>query len=85
VRTDDLVVAHPLYLALGRTPIERLAAYRALVGEAIPAEETDAIHLNLQRQHAFGSRRLQATIEAQLQRRAGPARIGRPRKAESAL
>ena len=82
---DALVVPHELYLGLGRTPVERRAAYRELVAETIPAQETDAIRLNLQRQHAFGSRRFQAAIEAQLQRRAGPAKIGRPRKAESAL
>lgn len=85
-RRDDLVTPHPLYLALGPTAPVRHAAYRDLVAEAVTAEETDTIRLTLQRQHALGSARFQAAIEAQLQRRAGPGRIGRPRKdRESAL
>jgi putative transposase len=32
----------------------------------------------LQRQYAFGSNRFRAAIEAQVRRRAGPAKIGRP-------
>ena len=46
-------------------------------------EELDGIRLYLQRQHAFGSDRFRCAIEAQLQRRAGPAKIGRPRKSKS--
>ena len=50
----------------------------------VAEEELDSIRLYLQRQHAFGSDRFRAAIEAQLQRRAGPAKIGRPRKSEPA-
>ncbi|MBP3974626.1 hypothetical protein J6C21_08450 [Pseudoxanthomonas spadix] len=53
--------------------------------EAIHPDETAAIRLNLQRQHALGNDRFRAAIEHQLGRRAGPAaRIGRPPKVKAA-
>jgi putative transposase len=48
--------------------------------QAISSEELQSIRLHLQRQHAYGSDRFRTAIEAQLGRRAGPAKIGRPRK-----
>ena len=76
---DPLVRSHPSYLALAPTTDARCSAYRALVMENIDAADTDAIRQHLQRQHAFGPDRFRAAIEAQLGRRAGPAKIGRPR------
>ena len=58
----------------------RHAAYRTLVNGAISEQDVQAIRLHLQRQHALGPDGFRASIEAQLGRRAGPARIGRPRK-----
>jgi len=43
-------------------------------------DELDGIRLPLQRQHAYGTERFRAAIEAQLSCRAGPAKVGRPRK-----
>lgn len=83
---DCLVTPHPNFLALGADPESRQAAYRELVKQAISDDDLAAIRLQLQRQHALGSERFRAAIEAQLGRSAGPVRIGRPRKAaESAL
>lgn len=79
---DPLVRAHDCYRALASTSRERCDAYRAIVMEATDDEDTNAIRLHLQRQHAFGGQRFRAAIEAQLGRRAGPARIGRPPKAK---
>jgi len=42
----------------------------------------NSVRLHLQRQYAFGSQRFRTFIEVQLGRRAGPAKIGRPRKKE---
>ena len=58
----------------------RLDAYRAWVAPAVSAEELELIRLRLQRQHALGTDRFRAMIEDQIQRRAGPAKIGRPSK-----
>ncbi len=41
---------------------------------------SSAIRLHLQRQHALGPDTFRASIEAQLGRRAGPAKLGRSRK-----
>ncbi|UGB37236.1 hypothetical protein [Frateuria soli] len=78
---DRLVTPHPNFLALGTDPESRQAAYRELVKQAIPDDDLAAIRLHLQRQHALGNERFRAAIEAQLGRSAGPAKIGRPRKA----
>jgi putative transposase len=82
-RPDPLVTPHPTYIALGAYPSERHAAYRALVTQDLTIEDLEVIRLHLQRQHAFGSDRFRAAIENQLQRRAGPAKIGRPRKSDA--
>lgn len=79
---DPLIHPHANHLALGNTREERCATYRALAMEVLPQENLDAIRAHLQRQHALGPDRFRAAIETQLKRRAGPARIGRPRKPE---
>jgi len=86
---DPLVHPHASYLALGTTAAARQENYRSLVAQALSDGDLQALRLHLQRQHALGSDRFRAAIEAQLGRRAGPGVIGRPRKAkdsrESAL
>jgi len=77
---DPLVRAHSAYVALGITPEQRRTAYREFVAQATAETELDEIRLHLQRQYAFGPNRFRDAIEAQLGRRAGPAKIGRPAK-----
>ena len=77
---DPLIHPHADYLALGITDDERHRTYRALAMENLSQDHLDAIRLHLQRQHALGSDRFRIAIEAQLSRRTGPAKIGRPRK-----
>jgi len=77
---DPLVRGHADYLALAVEQNERCAQYRKLVMDAIDSSETDAIRRHLQSQHAYGPKRFCAAIEAQLGRRVGPAKIGRPSK-----
>src|SRR5699024_1648574 len=79
-RPDVLIQPHPSYTALGAHPASRCRVYRQLVMEAIDPAETHAIRLHLQRGYALGPKRFQQAIEAQLKRKAGPARIGRPPK-----
>ena len=81
---DSLILPHADYLALGANDEQRRITYRRFVAEAVTASETEEIRKNLQSQYAFGSRRFQSLVEAQLGRRAGPARIGRPRKSPDA-
>jgi putative transposase len=85
-RHDALVTPHPTFLSLGADAQSRQSAYRERVLQAISDDDLAVIRLHLQRQHALGTDRFRAAIEAQLGRRAGPAKIGRPQKrAESAL
>ena len=77
---DPLVRPHSAYVALGTNPEQRCKAYREFVAEAIGEIELDEIRLHLQRQYAFGPNRFRDAIEAQLDRRTGTAKIGRPKK-----
>jgi len=70
----------PVPRALGINDEQRCAAYREFVAEVSAESELDDIRLHLQCQHAFGPNRFRDAIEAQLGRRAGPAKIGRPAK-----
>jgi putative transposase len=78
---DPLVHPHAIYGSLGSHASTRQTAYRSLVGQVLPEDpDIDDIRRHLQQQHAFGSPRFRAAVEAQLGRLAGPARIGRPPK-----
>ena len=79
-----LIQPHASYLALGATGEQRCAAYRTLAMETLARDDIDAIRTHLQRQHALGPDRFRLAIEAQLSRRAGPAKIGCPRKPDKA-
>jgi putative transposase len=72
--------AHPQYLALHAEGTARQHLYCDWIQSAITPEEVDEIRRRLKCQHAFGTERFRQRIEEQLQRRAGSARIGRPRK-----
>lgn len=77
---DLLLTPHPQYLALGTAAGLCQQAYRVFVAEAIPDDELHLIRQGLQRQHALGSDRFPAIIEAQLLPTAGPRKVGRPGK-----
>ncbi len=82
---DPLVSPQPQYLALDAEDMARQRLYREWVQSAIAPnevapDEVDEIRRRLQCQHAFGTERFRQMIEEQLQRRAGTAKIGRPRK-----
>ena len=78
--SNPLIQPHASYLSLGVNPVERCDAYRSFVMQTMTPDELEDIRLHLQRQHAYGTTRFRIAIEAQLGRRAGPAKIGRPRK-----
>ena len=77
---DPLVTSHHAYRSLSANPVERQRGYRALVMDTIAPEELKAIRLHLQCQHAYGSNRFCAEIEAQLGWPVGPRKIGGPRR-----
>lgn len=70
----------PFFVALHAEDTARQRLYRDRVQSAITPEEVDKTRRRLQCQLAFGTERFRQKFEEQLQRRTGPARIGRPRK-----
>ncbi|MCG6118151.1 MAG: hypothetical protein MEQ07_08150 [Aquimonas sp.] len=70
----------PFFVALHAEDMARQRLYRDWVQSAITPEEVDKTRRRLQCQLAFGTERFRQRIEEQLQHRAVPAKIGRPRK-----
>ncbi|GIZ53454.1 transposase [Noviherbaspirillum aridicola] len=80
VRSDPLITDHPLFWALGNTPFEREAAYRAVLEQIPTASETRLIDEATRKGWALGSEQFKAGLSRQLSRRVAPAKRGRPRK-----
>src|SRR5690606_12080361 len=52
-RDDPLLSLHDAYAKLGASRVERAAAYRSLLREALPDEDLQAIRSSLQQQRAW--------------------------------
>ena len=72
------ITPHPCYLALGNSPLERQARYRALFEHLASHEDTEAVRAHTQQQRALGSERFRAQVEALTQRAATVRPRGRP-------
>lgn len=71
-KPDPLIRDHELYLALGKTPGERVHAYRALFRAKLDEATLDSIRGSLHRGWVLGSERFRKKIEAISQRRTAP-------------
>lgn len=78
LRPDRLLSLHPTQRALGPSAQARGSAYQALLDEAIPDEEMQAIRLYLQQQRAWGRDDFRAMVEATTLRFATPRPAHRP-------
>ena len=78
---DPLIVEHASFWALGNTPFEREAAYRAYVAQPPAAAEMATILLAARKGWALGSEHFADLVGRQSGRRATPASRGRPKKA----
>src|SRR5262249_37711046 len=76
---DAGVQDHPLYWALGNTPFDRQAAYRALIEVPLPAPTVDVLERALQGGWAVGSPSFIRHIKPLSGRRVSRAQPGRPR------
>lgn len=79
-QSDPLITDHSLYWALGNTPFDREAAYRALVELGITDHEIATLNAATLKGWALGTEKFKVRIEKQANRRVRPARRGRPVK-----
>ena len=79
-QTDDLVVPHTLYQALGKTAEARQKAYRILFRARIPQKTLEAIRDATNKAWVLGSDYFKDRIESKLNRPAKPSPRGGDRK-----
>ena len=77
---DVLVQPHPLYLALGTSPIDRQAAYRELFRHHLDRGLVDEIRRATNGNFALGNEQFAEQVAEALARRVTPGKSERPRK-----
>jgi putative transposase len=77
--TDPIVQQHPLYVALGRTAVERQRAYRELLRDQLDKQELTTIREALNRQLILGDDGFIDKIQSMTRHRLRPGKPGRPR------
>jgi len=80
---NDLLVAHPEYLRLGKTITERQQAYRELFKARIPQLTLDEIRQATNKAWVLGDDRFKEMIEAKLARATAPKPRGGDRKSKA--
>lgn len=78
-RRDPRLADPPEYWALGNTPFEREAAYRALLAQGLGSQQAQALRAAASGGWAVGSPGFAASLEARLGRPVTPRPRGRPR------
>ncbi len=81
-KANDLITAHPVYLALGRSLAVRLAAYKALFKRHLDLAALNEISAAWQTGTPLGNDDFREKVEKKLGQKVGQARRGRPRKAK---
>ena len=80
LRDDPLVTPHALDWSLGNTPFDREVARKLLLQRGLPTSVQMSIEHAVDKGWALGSPDFLAQLEQQAQRRARPAKAGRPVK-----
>ncbi|MFC5472950.1 transposase [Paraherbaspirillum soli] len=80
IRPDGLIVDHPLYWALGNTPFDREAAYKAMAEQALTSGEMAELVDATNKGWALGSEKFKRSLERQGNLRVRPGKRGRPFK-----
>ncbi|RQO34675.1 transposase [Herminiimonas sp. KBW02] len=78
LKSDPIITDHPLYWALGNTPFEREAAYKAWIEQGLSAAEVAAVSDATMKGWALGSEQYKLSLEKQTQRRIRQVKRGRP-------
>jgi putative transposase len=79
-KSDPLITDHSLYWALGNTPFEREAAYKALVEQALTSDEASVLEAVTRKGGVLGSEQFKVKLERQTNRRVRMGKRGRPFK-----
>jgi putative transposase len=82
LRSDPVIHDHPVFWALGNTPFDREAAYRALAEQGLSERELAVLRDATRKGWALGSEQFKTVLAKQANRRVSPARRGRPPKAQ---
>lgn len=82
-KPDALVTSHLEYRRLGKTDVERQAAYRQLFRSQVSEDNLAAIREATNKAWVLGSDRFKARMQRQLERRVEPAARGGDRKSEA--
>lgn len=84
-RHEPALTEHEVFWALGNTPFEREAAYRALLMQPVPAAAREAVRDAALKGWALGSASFVDGLRAGTSRRPSPLRRGRPSRAATAV
>ena len=79
-KPDTLLTSHPLYTQLGRNPLKRREAYKALFKAHIDQEQHDTIQKAYQTGTPLGNDYFREKVERKLKCKVGQDRRGRPSK-----
>lgn len=80
IRSDPMITDHAMYWALGNTPFDREAAYRARIEQGLGSQEIAMLTDAVLKGWAIGSSQFKADLEKESKRRVQPAKRGRPSK-----
>ncbi|HEX7634285.1 MAG TPA: transposase [Noviherbaspirillum sp.] len=81
-KPDPLITDHPLYWALGNTPFDREAAYRARMELGLGSGEVAVLDEATMKGWPLGSEKFKNALAKQVNRRVAPAKRGRPSKSK---
>ena len=85
LRSDPVIHDHPVFWALGNTPFDREAAYRALAEQGLSEPELAVLREATHKGWALESEQFKALLAKQANRRVSPARRGRPPKSQATI
>ncbi|WP_426192326.1 transposase [Massilia sp. DWR3-1-1] len=80
LRTDPLITDHALYWALGNTPFQREARYKAVCEQALTVAQIAVIESAVLKGWPLGGAAFKAALARKAQRQVLPAKRGRPAK-----
>lgn len=83
IKPDPLITDHHVYWALGNTPFDREASYKALMEQGLGTREVDALTQATLKGWPLGSESFKTLLAKQVGRRVRPAKRGRPQKVEA--